>query len=481
MKIFLKIRGKAQRYGNGLMFWSAIAGISLFAGTAKSEGNGLQTAGKSNGKQGIPLITASSNKPVWLTDLSLGIKESYDSNVFQAGADQQYMPAGQKTLKDISSWVTTISPKIGFNFAPLFGDQKIVQSLTFSYSPDFAIYTNRTSETNGAHRFGTTLKGKAGNFSFSLENNFTFVDGSKEAPAYPGNYLSAYGPPAPRERRHQQQDRSKIVFQYDYGKWFARPVATLLLYNMGTYLKNPALSSTPNGYQNFEDRYDVNGGLDIGYRIFPELAATVGYRYGYQYQQQFSWNNISSSNHYQRVLFGAEGKPLKWLKIQIQMGPDFRTYQDNTSAHTTPVKDLSPAVFYGEANLSAELTRQDTLTFQFKQWRWLSSCGKVPYQDSLYDLIYSRKLNGKLSFTLEARGMDSNYTGATGSAALRDDWMLTVAPGLRYAFNSHVTADLAYTANWGINGYNNLPAGQLPASKREFFENLVSLGVQMKF
>ena len=478
MKIFLPIYDRVNRVGRCFALWGAMA---VLAGNALGEEAGQKSVQKANGKSNIPMVSSSSSKPAWLTERSLGIKESYDSNVYLAGADQQYMPAGTTTLKNISSWVTTISPRIGFNFAPLFGDQKVIQALTFAYTPDFAIYTNQTSETNEAHRFSTALKGKAGDFSFSLENGFTFIDGSKEAPVYPGNYLSAYGPPAPRERRYQEQNRSKIVFQYDYGKWFARPVATLLLYNMGTYIKNPALSSTPSGYQNFEDRTDVNGGLDIGYKVLPDVAATVGYRYGYQYQQQFSWNHISSSNNYQRVLFGGEGKLWKWFKFQLQMGPDFRTYQANTSSHTTPVKDLNPAVFYGEANLSAEITRNDTLSFQFKQWRWLSSCGKVPYQDSLYDLNYTRKVNGKLSFTLQARAMDSNYTSATGASGLRDDWMVTVAPGLHYAFNAHFSADLVYSANWGINGYNNLPASQIPASKREFFENLVSIGGQVKF
>src|SRR5205807_761702 len=105
-------------------------------------------------------------KPAWLTDLSLGIKEGYDSNVYLSGADQKYPPKNSRSLKDISSWVTTLSPKIGFNFAPLLGDQKVIQTLTFAYAPDYSIYTNQSSETNDTHRFNTALKGKTGDFSF---------------------------------------------------------------------------------------------------------------------------------------------------------------------------------------------------------------------------------------------------------------------------------------------------------------------------
>ena len=482
MKRFFKIGGKLRGVGGRSVFWCFALGMPLMAATVLGEETFRKPVNTGKEKEAIPLVTSTSNRPDWLTDLSLGVRESYDSNVFLAGAPQQYMPPGTRTLRNLSSWVTTVSAKIGINFAPLFGDQKVIQALTFSYTPDYSNYTDQPSETNWAHRLGTALKGKAGDFSFSLENGFTFIDGSRQGPVYPGNYLSAYGPPAPRERRYQQQDRSKIVLQYDFGRWFVRPVATLLFYNMGTALENPGLPSTPNGYQNFEDRADVNGGVDLGCKIRPDLAVTLGYRYGYQYQQQFSWNDYSSSNNYQRVLFGAEGKLWKWLKVQFQIGPDFRTYAADTPSHITPVNDLNPVVFYGEGNLGAELSRRDTLAFQFKQWRWLSSLGKVPYQDSLYDLTYTRKLSGQLSFTLEGRALDSNYTSALASCGgMRNDWMLTVAPGLRYTFNSHVSADLAYSADWGVNGYDGLPASQLPASKREFFRSLISLGAQVKF
>ena len=59
-----------------------------------------------------PAANISSNwqKPSWLTDLSLGVKENYDDNVLLVSGDG---------LAPKSSWVTTLSPKVGINFAPL--------------------------------------------------------------------------------------------------------------------------------------------------------------------------------------------------------------------------------------------------------------------------------------------------------------------------------------------------------------------------
>ena len=90
--------------------------------------------------------------------------------------------------------------------------------------------------------------------------------------------MNAYSTVAPRERREQIQDRTMVEFQYDWNRWFIRPTASLLDYDMMTEQFNVT------GYQNYESRYDVNGGPDLGYKINASLAMTLGYRYGHQYQ-----------------------------------------------------------------------------------------------------------------------------------------------------------------------------------------------------
>ena len=83
-------------------------------------------------------------RPAWLTEASLGAKESYDDNVFFSGVDAPpayKVPAGSvAALKDLSSWIITMSPKVDVNFAPLLGDQKALQVLSLAYAPDFVTY-----------------------------------------------------------------------------------------------------------------------------------------------------------------------------------------------------------------------------------------------------------------------------------------------------------------------------------------------------
>jgi hypothetical protein len=220
-------------------------------------------------------------KPAWLTDLSVGVREGYDNNVFLSGVDQKYVPAGTATLENRGSWVTTVSPKIGVNFVPLLGDQKSLQALSLGYAPDFVSYGSQSAESYTAHRAATGIKGGNGAFSFNAEDSFIYVNGSQQGPVYPGNLLNAWATIFAKDRVEQLQDRAKINLQYDWDRWFVRPAAALIYYDMKTALLNPALATTPSGYQNYEDRNDVNGGADVGWKFLPQLAATLGYRYGH--------------------------------------------------------------------------------------------------------------------------------------------------------------------------------------------------------
>jgi opacity protein-like surface antigen len=426
-------------------------------------------------------------KPAWLTDLAIGVKESYDDNVYLSGVNptSSTIPAGGvEALKNHGSFVTTVSPRLGFNFAPLLGDQKVLQALTLGYAPDFVTYHDADSESYENHRVAATIKGRVEDFSFNLDNSFNYINGSKYGASYSAG-LSAYATGTLRERREQDQDRSAFTLKYDQEKWFVRPTASLLYYDLNT-----ERLAGYTGYQNYANRYDVNGGADAGYKLKEDLAVTLGYRYGRQYQQAYAPNidglRQSSSSDYQRVLLGLEGKPFGWLDAKLQGGPDFRSYDQSA-----PVSDDHTTKYYGEAALTATLSQQDTLSFTYRQWQWVSSTGKVPYFDSTYDLNYKHKFTDKLSGNLEGRLLGSDYTsGLTASAAstpdhivgtsnARDDLFYTVSAGAQYAFTANFSANLAYSYDLGRNGKDGLSTAAV--APREFDHQLVTLGAAFKF
>lgn len=422
-------------------------------------------------------------KPAWLTDLSAGVKQSYDDNVLMVSGDGM----GKQ-----DSFITTVSPKVGFNFAPLLGKQKNISTLSLVYAPDFNFYENATAESYNAHKLANAIKGKTGDFSFALDNAFLFNDGETAAPIYAlspassnDKSRSAYSTGAPRERRRQIQDRTTIVLQYDLGQFFLRPVASLTYYDLMTDWHRSAGAYT--GYQNYVDRADVNGGLDLGYKVVTNLAVTVGYRYGHQYQQalpnainslQVHGQQAQSSADYQRLLVGLEGKPLKWLTVKLAGGPEFRDY--NSAA---PVNDDTPVNYYGEAAVTAALTGTQSLTFAYRHWQWVSSTGSIPYADSSYSLAYHWNVTKQLGLDLTGKYADADYSSCgsstlSGGSSLRDDAMYSLGLGVSYAFTKQLSATAGYAYDFGRNQQDNV--GPL-VGYREFNHQLVSLGVAYKF
>jgi len=414
-------------------------------------------------------------KPNWLTDLSLGVKEGYDDNL---------LLVADKTpgLEAKSSWITTVSPKVGFNFAPLIGDQKVLKTLSLSYTPDFNLYHDDSQENYNAHRIANSVKGSAGDFSFSGDNAFLYNDGSQTAPTYGAldKNRSAYATAVPRERRDQIQDRTSLVFQYDIDKFFIRPTASLLYYDLMTDWHHSA--GTYTGYQNYASRADVNGGADFGYKVTPDIAVTLGYRYGHQYQQAFTPtvdSTYQSSSDYQRILGGVEGNPLSWLNVKVLGGPDFRNYND-----TAPLNDKNYNTYYGEALLTATISKSQTVSFTYKQWQWVSSTGKCPYFESTYILNYHWNATKHWGFDLVGKYLESDYTSGSaaeaGTSYLRDDIQYTAGAGLTYTFNKHLSANVAYAYDLGRNN-EDAAAVASTVPYRQFDHQVVSLGVQYKF
>lgn len=441
---------------------AALPETTVSSGPAKGEGL-IETADPTSWE-----------KPSWLTDLSSGIQETYDDNIYLSGVNvpaSNTVPGSAIAQKDHSSFITTVSLKIGVDLAPLVGDENFLKSLSLAYAPDFVFYHDAPVENHRVHRFATKIKGGTDSFSFDLENALNFIDGSNIGPTYPGDFLNAYSATTPREHREQVNGNATFAFEYDHDNWFVSPVASLLYYDMMTQLHDVT------GYLNYASRYDVNGGADFGYRVEPQLAITLGYRYGHQYQEQFSFSPYSSSSDYQRALLGIEGKPWEWLEVDIHVGPDFRSYAQDTATQITPVSNKHPVYYYGEANLAATITSRDKVTFKYKQWMWVSQLGNIPYFDSTYELSYHRKWNDRLTLDLVGAIVSSNYTSGNLPSSRRDDYEYSISAGFDYLFNAHFSANLAYSCYVGRNEL----AGVVNPWTRAFDENVISIGTQLKF
>jgi len=462
-----------HRFELSLALLGSLAAATLTAPQLRADANPASPAG-------------SAPSLAWLTDLSLAVKESYDDNVLVVSG---------LGMPEQSAWVNTVSFKLGVDFAPLLAKSDGVQTLSLVYQPDKVTFAGDSAENYTAHRLNEGLKGKLGSLSYSLDNAFVYVDGNKLAETYAANQLSGaaanqndkyrnnFSHTLARERRNQDQDRSAATVRWDTkAGFFVRPIASLTYYNMNTYLFNT--SKAPYlGYQDYPDRWDVNGGADLGYQLTPNLALTLGYRDGDQHQDQYALAINSdqhfSSNHYQRALLGLEGSLSSWLNVKLSAGPDFRDYNPDT-----PISDLHTTRFYGEALATATLSNTQSLTFSFKQWLFVSSTGLVPYDDIAYSLVYHLNVTKKLGLDLGAKYLEANYTlgnDLAGSApSLRDDLDYQGSVGLSYALARHLTGTVGYAYDKGLNGLTSLPANYQP-NYRDFEHAVASVGLKYSF
>ena len=445
----------------------------------------LALSGTGRAADAAPVAVASTTTPVWLIDLSLGVKESYDDNVLVVSG---------LGLPVQSSWVNTISFKAGLDVAPILAQGSAIQALTLVYQPDRVTFASDAAENYTAHRINDVFKGRIGSFSYSLDNAFLYNDGNKLAETYALNQLSGatgnqldkyrnnFTHAVPRERRNQDQDRYTAQVQWDAGNLFFRPISSLTYYNLNTYLFNT--SKAPYlGYQDYVDRWDVNAGADLGFRITKNLAFTVGYRDGEQHQDPFALAINSdqhySSNHYQRLLVGIEGQVTDWLNVKLSGGPDFRDYNPDTA-----IDHLRTTRFFGEGQVTAILSKNQTLTVNYKQWLFVSSTGLVPYEDTVSSLVYHVGLTSRLGVDFGAKYFDANYTignDLAGSApSLRDDTDYQGSIGLSYAILRHVSGTVGYAYDKGLNGLHTLAATYAPAY-RDFEHGVVSFGLKYAF
>lgn len=405
-------------------------------------------------------------KPAALAELSVTVKETHDSNVY--GAELNPTLAGLPEIADVASWVTVVSPKAVLNLRSVLGlgDDSAVTAFTLGYAADYAFYHSASSETNQRHNFSQQFKTKSGAVTFALDNTFTYVDGKSAAAQY--GLLNAYGTATSRERKEQFQDRAKLQLRYDADAWFVRAVAHVLYYDLQTRLHQPTGSLT--GYQNYIDRQDLNAGIDVGAKLNRDVAVWAGYRYGAQGQDALPWSQVDSASTYSRLLVGVEGKLAPWLKVDLQAGPDFRTF-DNTAA-TRGIAAKNHTWLYTEASVTAELSANDSLVLAHKLWHFVSSTGVASYRDSTYGLTYRHKFSPALSGHLGVRILGSDYALPT----VRKDWFHTYSAGLRYDFDKQWALTIDYARN---EARNKLDHAAFPG--RTYEQDLLTVGLRAAF
>ncbi len=408
------------------------------------------------------------------------VRETYDNNVFiqdTAPSAANAAAANAAGLHPVtalkSSFLTTIVPRLGLDYKPCTGF-----NLSVGYAPEIAMYTSAEDEDYVTHRTTINFSGKVKDASWECLNAPTYIEGNTQGPTFarPGDVPAIGGIPL-RDRREAFILRDSFRLTVPLGQWFIRPVAA---YYYHDFLTAQRLNTSPQySYENYLSRQDVNGGLDVGYEFVKSTFLVAGYRYGRQ--DQFTGPNASNTaftdspydSSYQRLLFGMEGSPVKWLKMNFLLGPEFRQFDSGTPAGFIRYRTL----LYVDASLTVLPTKADTVNLRATRFEQPAFSSQSVYQDSKYDLTWRHKFTDH--FTVGA-GFTA-YEGDWQEPVNRDDWIYTTSVLAAYAFDKHWSAEFNYSLDLVENGVSTSAPGAAYADGREFSRDLVSLAVKYVF
>jgi hypothetical protein len=378
----------------------------------------------------------------WKPTAAFGVKESYDSNVFL----DESGPLGGR-----DSFVTTFLPQLGVAFSP---GAKFKG--TFLYAPEVSLYHSEHGEDFTAHKWASILSGVTRLAEWDFSNNLTWIDG-----AHRNLVFGKSGPPAAggipiRDRRDAIVYRNSIQTTFPIGKWFVRPVSATYIHDFRS------VQSTEKGYQNYANRKDVSGGIDVGRKLTDGLSAFVGFRYGWQDQEQLFGTGAEFSNNYRRVLVGVQGTPWSWMKVSLVAGPDFRHFGENA-----PEARGGSTVPYVDASVSVTPDKQDVFTLTAKSFEQPGFGGRSIYQDSTFEVGWKRSLPARFAVGLGFRAYNTDFR----PSAKRNDWIYTVTGLVAYNVTKQINIELSYNFD---DAETEIP----DTEGREFRRNLVALGVR---
>ena len=428
----------------------------------------------------IPLCSAlaASTNLTWKAEAT--VKETFDSNVYLQDntPDPLNVAAAQAAgfrpvQANKGSFVTTLTPKFGLDYKPC-----AAFNLSAAYSPEIAAYTSAEDEDYVTHRGTLNFNGTLDKTSWELLNAATYIQGSRQGPTFarPDDIPAIGGIPL-RDRRAAFIFRNSFRLTQTVGDWFFRPVASAYIHDFQTDQRyQTAAEKAMFSYENYVDRQEISGGLDIGYEAIKGTYLVAGYRYGRQ--DQFTLPGADGTtlhstygNYFHRILLGVEGSPASWLKLAALAGPDIRRFDAGTPARF----NRNNLLVYWDASVTVLPDKNDSVTLKSTRYEQPAFSSFSMYQDIKTDLAWRHKFNDQFSaqigFTL--------YIGDWQKPVNRDDWIYTPNTTLTYNFNKHLSAEFAYSYDWVD---SKVPASVEPLTgSHEFTRHLVSLAVKYAF
>lgn len=399
----------------------------------------------------------------------LTVQELYDDNVYildtapaPGVTAPQGLTVGQARL---ASWVTSVTPSATVAWEPwdLF-------RLSASYAPEFQWFHNAPSEDHVAHRATLSVGGHRDRFVWDWRHQWLGIDGSHLGPVTlrPGDCRAIGGIPL-RDRRDAVVYRTQWRATVPVDGGFVRPVAALYVHDFRTD-QRPNAEPSRYLYDNFIDRWDAQGGLDVGWPVGQRGHFLIGYRFGHQHQGELLGKESPYSNDYHRFLVGFEGVPASWLKLAVLAGPDVRDWDEPPAAFRQ-----SELLYWVDATVTLLPTARDTITLRAVRYEQPAFTSHSVYEDILYHASWHHRFTESLTVAVSL----SLYIGDWQAPAMREDWIYTPGVVARYRLDEHWEVECSYSHDTAVNRVSTRLAPY--AEGREYNRNRVGVSVRYSY
>jgi len=392
---------------------------------------------------------------------ALRLAVGYDSNVYLQDKEPDRTLVPQAVSPFVGSFVFSATPEVGLDYKAHPGFD-----LHAAYAPDVVFYTEEPTENHVAHRATLDLSGTVRDVPWKCLNAFKYIQGSSDGP-YFGAATAGQLDGAPaiggipiRDRRAQLYYRGLLNATWTFNKWFFRPV-------VGGYVQDfmTDQSSAP-GYENYIDRRELGLGADVGYQVASKTRVYLGYRFGEEVQGVTAMSPYHYDAVYNRPLFGIEGQPAAWLKVDFSIGPDIH----HTTGNPAPGFDPDYTTLWVHGLVTLLPTTNDTILLTWTQNTQPAFASSSVYDDIVYAIAAQHTFDPHWS----AGAGFKAYNGDWFSPVQRNDWIYTPSARIAYTYDEHWTAALTYSYDWTESKVPNTDG-------RNFTRNLVWLSVRYRF
>lgn len=388
----------------------------------------------------------------WTWTAGLTLKGFFDSN-----ADLQ--DHGPKA--DRESFGVIVSPSAGATWAP--GE---AFRATMTYAPDVVRYFDASSEDHVFHRGALNLGGKSGDLVWECMNSLHYIDGHRLGPDFPppdGDIPAIGGIPL-RDRREALILRDGVKLTWTLDSIFLRPVFTSYIHDFRT--EQHARTNAFAGYENYVDRAERNGGLDVGFKVSDPLWFVLGYRYGVQDQGKLLGASSPYDNTYHRALVGLEGRPVSWMTVNVLGGPDLRDFGSRVPARF----DEGEQLFFLDAAVTVSLGKQDTVTLAARRYEQPAFSSFSMYEDIVYDVAWKHSINASWLASAGIR----YYGGDWQAPVRREDWILTPSASVVWTIDKSLAIEASYL-------YDTVDSKVPGTEGREYTRHVATIGVKYAY